>query len=60
MDFDAKSSTFSNFRILYTPPAGTSVWPSFLPTNDAVVFELETKSNGRDWGGSEINRHSRG
>jgi hypothetical protein len=52
MDYDPKSSTFSNFRILYTPPSGTSVWPSFLPTNDAVVFELETQSNGRDWGGT--------
>jgi hypothetical protein len=52
MDYDPKSSTFSNFRVLFTPPSGTSVWPSFLPTNDAVVFELETQSNGRDWGGT--------
>jgi hypothetical protein len=52
MDYDPKSSTFSNFRILYTPPSGYSVWPSFLPTNDAVVFELEIQSNGRDWGGT--------
>ncbi len=52
MDFDASTTTFSNFRVLYTPPAGTSVWPSFLPTNDALVFELETQSNGRDWGGT--------
>ncbi len=52
MDYDPKTSTFSNFRILYKPASGTSVWPSFLPTNDAVVFELETQSNGRDWGGT--------
>ncbi len=52
MDYDPTSSTFSNFRVLYTPPSGTSVWPSFLPTNDAVVFELETQNNGRDWGGT--------
>jgi hypothetical protein len=52
MDYDPTSSTFSNFRVLYTPPSGTSVWPSFLPTNNAVVFELETQSNGRDWGGT--------
>jgi hypothetical protein len=28
------------------------VWPSFWPTNDAVVFELEVQNNGRDWGGT--------
>jgi hypothetical protein len=52
MDFDVTSSTFSNFRVIYTPPSGTSAWPSFLPTNGAVVFELEVQSNGRDWGGT--------
>jgi hypothetical protein len=52
MDYDAMSSTFSNFQVVFTPPAGTSVWPSFLPTNDGLVFELETQSNGRDWGGT--------
>jgi hypothetical protein len=52
MDYAVSTSTFSNFRILFTPPSGYSVWPSFLPTNDAVVFELETHNNGRDWGGT--------
>jgi hypothetical protein len=52
MDFDPVASAFSNFRVLFTPPAGYSVWPSYVPTNDAVVFELETQSNGRDWGGT--------
>jgi len=52
MDYDPATSTFSNLRILYTPPAGMAAWPSFLPTNDAVVFELETLSNMRDWGGT--------
>jgi len=60
MDFDPKTSTFSNFRILYTPPSGTAVWPSFLPTNDAVVFELETVNNGRDWGGTRSTCDSSG
>jgi hypothetical protein len=55
MDYDPGTSTFSNFRVLFKPPSGTSVWPSFLPTNDAVVFELETQSNGRDWGGTRSN-----
>jgi hypothetical protein len=50
MDYDATSSTFSNLTVLYTPPAGMAVWPSFVPTSDGVVFELETVSNGRDWG----------
>jgi hypothetical protein len=52
MDFDVTTSTFSNFQVLFTPPAGTSVWPSFMPTNGAVVFELEVENNGRDWGGT--------
>jgi len=50
MDYDAATSTFSNFQILYTPPLGTSVWPSFLPTGAAVIFELETVSDGSYWG----------
>jgi hypothetical protein len=52
MDFDVTTSTFSNFQVLFTPPSGTSVWPSFMPTNSAVVFELEVQNNGRDWGGT--------
>ena len=53
MDFDAKTHTFSNLRMLYTPPQpGTAVWPAFMPTNEAVVFELETRYNGRDFGGT--------
>ena len=54
MDYAPATSTFSNFRVLYTPAAGvgTALWPSFMPTNDAVVFELQTVYNGRDWGGT--------
>lgn len=39
MDFDDATNTFSNPRLLYSgsDPAG---WPSFLPTNDAVVFQV--------------------
>lgn len=40
-------STFADFTPLYTPPSGTAVFPSFLPTNTGVVFQLETVSNGR-------------
>jgi hypothetical protein len=40
--------TFSDFSVLYTPPAGqTAVFPSYLPTNRGVVFQVETVSNGR-------------
>jgi hypothetical protein len=49
MDYDPTTSTFSNFQVLYTPPAGYTVWPSFLPTSAGVVFELEMVSNG-GWG----------
>jgi len=49
MDYDPTSSTFSNFQVLYTPPTGYTVFPSFLPTSAGVVFELESVSNGR-WG----------
>jgi hypothetical protein len=49
MDFDVTTKTFSNFQTLYTPPTGYSVWPSFVPTGAAVVFEVELQSNG-EWG----------
>ena len=52
MDYDPTTSTFSNLQTLYTPAAGMAVWPSFLPTDGAVVFEIETRSNTRDWGGT--------
>lgn len=42
---------FSDFTALFTPPAGqTALYPSFLPSGAAVVFELETQSNGRGFG----------
>ncbi len=43
----AAPGTFGAVTNLYTPGAGTALYPSFLPTNDGVVFELETRSNGR-------------
>ncbi len=54
MDFNVATSTFSNFRVLYTPAnkAYTALWPSFMPTNDSVIFELQVQYNGRDWGGT--------
>jgi hypothetical protein len=56
MDFDPATKTFSNLQVVFTPPAGTTtsgaIWPSFMPTSDAIVFELEVQYNGRDWGGT--------
>lgn len=40
-------ATFSDFAVVHTPAAGQVVFPSFLPTNTGVVFQLETVSNGR-------------
>ena len=46
MDFDRKTMTFSNPRLLYRSPAGKSPgWPSFLPTNDAVIFSVHKRLN---------------
>lgn len=54
MPFDLATKAFGAIDVLYTPPAAghTAVWPSFTPTNDAVVFQVETKNNGRDFGGT--------
>jgi hypothetical protein len=49
MDF-AAPDTFSNFRVLYTPPSGVaySVWPSYLPPGQGgIVFQNEIQTNGR-------------
>ena len=52
VDFALATKTFSNERTLVTPTTGTAYWPSFLPTNDGVIFELETVFNGRDHAGT--------
>ena len=60
MDFTAPS-TFGAVDKLHTPQAGTTDWwPSFLPTNDAIVFQLETVFNGRDYAGTRSNCDSSG
>ncbi len=41
-------ATFSDFVNLHTPAAGqVALFPSYLPTNTGVVFQVETLSNGR-------------
>ena len=52
MDFDPNTKAFQPLAKLHTPASGTALWPSFLPTNDATVFQLETVYNGRDFGGT--------
>jgi hypothetical protein len=52
LDYAQPTNAFSGMATIYTPTTGTSVWPSFFPTNDAVLFELETVNNGRDFAGT--------
>lgn len=52
----AAPRTFSGFTVLHTPPSGqTDLYPSFLPTNTGVVFELELVNNGRGFGETRSN-----
>jgi hypothetical protein len=59
-DFDVNTKVFANSLKLDTPQAGTDWWPSFMPTNDAVVFERETLYNGRDIAGTRSTCDSSG
>ena len=45
MDFNG-TSTFSNKVTLHTPTSNRDLFPAFLPTNDAVVYEHETANDG--------------
>jgi hypothetical protein len=60
MDFDPMNKVFSNLQTLYTPQMGTAVWPTYLPSNDAIVFHLETAYNGRDYAGTRSGCDSSG
>lgn len=46
LDYDDASKTFSNFRVLHTPLGSTAVFPSFLPSNDGIVYSVETGHAG--------------
>jgi hypothetical protein len=49
LDFDG-TSTFSNPRILYTPPSGqVATWSSFFPSATGIVFENQLSGAG-GWG----------
>ena len=46
MDFDPATFTFSNARMVYEGvPEKCPGWPSFLPTNDGVVFSAQSRTN---------------
>jgi hypothetical protein len=46
MGFDPATHAFSKPKLLHKPPAGSSPgWPSFLPSNDAVVFSVQSRVN---------------
>lgn len=50
MDFDKGTSTFSNLTELHRPAnaAHFAMYGAFLPTNDAVVYHVNTRMNTRD------------
>lgn len=53
MPFDKATLTFGAITNLTTPANGyTAIWPSFLPDGKSVVYEVETRYNGRDYGGT--------
>jgi hypothetical protein len=59
IDQNPSTHAFSNFQMLATPGSsgvGASgniiYYPSYLPSNDQLVWELQTVYNGRDAGGT--------
>jgi hypothetical protein len=55
IDYNHASSAFSNFQVLATPGSGgvgssgnNIYYPSYLPSDTQLVWELQTVSNGRD------------
>jgi len=61
IDFNPVTKAFSNLRKVYTNPNGYNVyWPSFLPTNDKVVFQVTRRFNGRDYAGTRSDCDSTG
>jgi hypothetical protein len=69
VDFDETSQTFTNLHTVFTPTQSgsctaptckTAVWPSFLPTSDGVVFELQLTSDGYEIGGDSSPAHYQG
>jgi hypothetical protein len=56
IDYDPTTQTFSNKQNLDTPTGGdTDLFPAFLPTNDAVIYERELSGSpyGATWSNSQ-------
>jgi hypothetical protein len=55
MTFDGATKTFGTITKVFSPAdlaMQTALFPSFLPTNDGIVFEVELRYNTRDYGGT--------
>jgi hypothetical protein len=53
IDFAKGTNVFGNAQTLFTPPSGQhAYWPSYLPTNSGIVFDVELLSDGRDTAGT--------
>jgi hypothetical protein len=52
MPFDKTTKAFGALKELYRPAnaAHSAMYPAFLPTNDAIVFGVETRWNNRGYG----------
>ena len=62
MTFDRTAGQWGPMKALFTPSSTehSALYPAFLPTNDAVVFEVETEYNGHDYGGTRSRRDTNG
>lgn len=62
LPFDRAASMWGPMKPLFTPPdpAHTALYPAFLPTNDAVIFQVETEYNGHDYGGTRSREDTNG
>jgi len=48
MSFDATNNSFGTIDMLHKPANGPALWPSFLPSSKAIVFENEIETH--EWG----------
>ncbi len=63
VDFDPNTHAFSNLHTIDTPTQSTScpncsdVWPSYVPTSDALVFHRQIVADNYEEGGDSCNPH---
>jgi len=58
LTYDPANKVFNNYVKLHTPATGTDVWSSFMPTNDAVIFEREIAASTKDGGAIGFTRYN--